>query len=75
MHPTLDDDAQGEEGAEGEKENQDASNAQLNASGLSGGGTYKMPADRRPVKDTPSLRVLQGARAAKTVKDVEDEFK
>ena len=31
--------------------------------------------DRKPVKMTPSLQILQASRAAKTEKDVEDEFR
>jgi len=41
-----------------EKENMDTSNNQLNQSNVSGGGTYKVAADRRPVKMNASMTML-----------------
>ena len=65
--------------AEGEgqgKEGQEAGKGQLNTSNLSGGGGgYKPVVERRPVKQTASLAMLQGSRASRVEREVEDEFK
>lgn len=58
-----------------EKENMDTSNNQLNQSNVSGGGTYKVAADRRPVKMNASMTMLQNSRAQRAERDVEDDFK
>ena len=54
MQVTLEEDLDAKEGAEGDKENKDKNNAQ----GMSGDAAYKVPIERKQVKDTPSLRVL-----------------
>ena len=71
MQVTLEEDLDAKEGAEGDKENKDKNNAQ----GMSGDAAYKAPIERKQVKDTPSLRVLQNSRQNRIVRDVEDEFK
>lgn len=70
MKTVVQDVQEGEEkeGAEGNKENKDKAN-------VSGDAAFKTPAERKQVKDTPSLRILQNSRQTRIVKDVEDEFK
>lgn len=67
--------AEGAEGAEGNKENKDANNAQTSSPGAPAGGGFKSSAERRPVKVTPSLHMLQASRANRAEREVEDEFK
>jgi hypothetical protein len=68
------------EGAGTDKENRDLSNSQVRGkSGSPGGkgiyGARKQLPERKPVKVTPSLRMLQASRATRAEREVEDEFK
>jgi hypothetical protein len=47
------------------------SNSLLNVTGMSAQNKI----DRKPVKMTPSLEILQASRASRTEKEVEDEFR
>ena len=57
-----------------DKDKLNKSGTGLNTSGLSGGYQKQIDRDKKPVKMTPSLGILQESRQRKTERDVEDEF-